>query len=213
MFKDRFEAGEKLADKLEDYKKTPNLVILAIPRGGVPVAEEIAKRLQTPLYVLVTRKLGAPGHEEFGIGAISEGNTIVLDDKLILQFGLTKEELSEVISREKKEMDRRIEVYRKGKPLPLLKGKTAILVDDGAARGVTALAGIKGVRRLKPQNLVFAAPVCSKEAAVEIGNKVDNLICLIYPRDMNSVGEFYEDFSEVTDEMVVNTLKKMVPLS
>ncbi len=213
MFKDRLEAGEKLAEKLEDYKKTPNLVILAIPRGGVPLGEEIAKRLKAPLYVLITRKLGAPGHEEFGIGAISEGNTIVLDDKLILQLGLTKEELSAVIEKEKKELKRRIGVYRKDQSLPSLEGKTVILVDDGVARGVTALAGIKAVKKLKPKNLVFACPVCSRESMIEIGSKVDNLICLLVPVDFGSIGEFYEDFSEVTDETVVNILKKMIPLS
>ncbi len=205
MFKDRKEAGEKLADKLEDYK-IPNLVILAIPRGGVPVAGKIAERLKAPLYVLITRKLGTPGHEEVGIGAISEGNTIVLDDKLILQLGLTKEELSQVIDKEEKELKRRIEVYRKGQPLPPLKGKTVVLVDDGVARGVTALAAIKSVKKLKPQNLIFACPVCSKESIVEIGKKVDKLICLLAPENFTAIGEFYEDFSPVTDKEVLSIL-------
>lgn len=208
MFKNRQEGGEKLADKLEEYRKTPNLIILAIPRGGVPVAYKIAQRLKAPLSVLIARKLGAPGHKELGIGAISEGNTIVLDNQLILDLSLTKEELSEVIGEEKKELQRRIEVYRNNRPLPNLKEKTVILVDDGVARGVTALAAIKGVKKLNPQNLIFASPVCSKDSMDKIGKNVNKVVCLLIPQDLGSIGEFYEDFSPVSDEQVVDILKK-----
>lgn len=205
-FKDRYEAGKALSQNLSEFKDS-NSIILAIPRGGVPVASPISQRLNIPLNILVARKIGDPQNRELGVGGVSEGNVLVLDSKLITELGISKSELEKVIKEEKEELKRRVDLYRNGKSLPSLKNKKVILVDDGVARGVTVLSAIKAVKKLKPSYLVFASPVCSQDAVGTIKKEVDKFVCLITPDSLDAIGEYYENFSPVTDEEVISLMR------
>lgn len=207
LFEDRSEAGKKLAESLKKYaKESP--VILALPRGGVPIGFEVAKTLGAPLNVIVTRKLGFPGNKEFGIGAIGENDTEVLDQRTLALFGLPKEYLDEEIGEEKAELNRRIAIYRQNKPLPNLKDKTVILVDDGLATGVTAKAAIEAIKKQGPKKIIFASPVCAYETVQDLSNLVDKVVCVASPMEFLSVGSWYKYFPQLSDQEVVNLLSQ-----
>jgi putative phosphoribosyl transferase len=207
LFKDRREAGKQLAQLLENYRKE-NTVVLGLPRGGVPVAFEVAQELEVPLDVIVSRKIGAPGNPEFGIGAISENDTQILDKSTAHLLGISENELEEVISKEKQELSRRIEKYRGGYPLPFLENKTVILVDDGLATGVTARAAIAAIKRTDSAEIVFAAPVCAYDTTQTLATQVANLVCFYAPYDFRAAGMYYQEFEQTSDEEVVQYLRK-----
>lgn len=210
LFTNRVDAGKKLAEKLVGLKPQ-NLVVLALPRGGVPIGYEIAKKLNAPLDVLVVRKLGAPLNPEFGIGAIAPENVKVLDQTAIEYLGISQHDIKKIENKERKELNRRIKEYRGTVSLPDIKDKTVILVDDGLATGVTARAAIKAILKQDPQKLVIAIPVCAFDALEGIRSLVrpliDEVICLSAPYDLSAVGFWYKSFDQVSDLEVVNLLR------
>ncbi|QBR84911.1 phosphoribosyltransferase [Legionella israelensis] len=206
-FADRYAAGKLLAKECKPYANRPDTLILALPRGGVPVAYEMAKSLSLPLDVFVVRKLGMPGYEELAIGAIASGDVTVFNQNILNQFNLSQAAIDNVIEKEKAELNRREKTYR-GKKSPLdLKDKIIILVDDGIATGATVKAAIKAIRWQKPQKLVLAIPVAALSSYEEMKTLVDEVVCLMRPEYFNAVGLWYEDFSQTSDEEVFQLLK------
>lgn len=206
IFKNRQEAGQKLAEKLKNFKNK-KAIILALPRGGVVVGHEVAQKLKLPLDILTVRKIGAPFNPEFAIGAIAEGNIQVIDGYVTNLANFEDSEVQKIINREKKELNRRVKLYRSGRRLPELKGQTVILVDDGLATGLTMLAAIQSVRKLKPKSIIIAVPVCACLTFEKLKKQVDEAICLDCEGDLNAIGLYYEDFEQVSDEEVINLLK------
>lgn len=205
IFVNRIDAGKQLARQLIAFmNKEP--IIFAIPRGGVPVGFVVAEILHAPLEVLVVRKISVLHNPEFGIGAIAEGNIRILDKPAQQRLPISQIELEEIIRREKIELKRRVSIYRNDKPFPRLKNKTAILVDDGLATGVTARAAITSLKKRKPKHLVFASSVCAYDAAEELRDIVDSVICVIKPVDFRAVGQWYSKFNQVSDEEVIALL-------
>jgi len=210
QFRNRKEAGRELAEQLRIRQEKGILahpVVLALPRGGVAVAREIARALEAPLDVLVVRKIGAPFHEEFGVGALAGEGPPLFDEHNLAYLGLSEAALAPVVEKERKELRRREERYRQGRPAPRLDGRTAIVVDDGVATGSTARAALRAVRHQGPERLVLAVPVCAPEAAEALRVEVDELVCLYRPRLFSSVGEWYEDFTQLTDADVLEALR------
>lgn len=206
-YKDRYDAGRKLAENLLQYKDE-NPIIIALPRGGVVVGFEIAKILQAPLDVLVARKIGAPFYPELGIGAIAPNNVRVLDNDLINSLNVSKQVLGKIIEEETEEMNRRIELYRGKIPLPDLCGKTVILVDDGLATGVTARAAVLWIKKMTPKKIILAVPVSPPDTAEYFRNQVDELICLHEPPEFYAVSAYYLNFEQTTDNEVISLLEK-----
>lgn len=206
VFENRSEAGKELAQHLESLKDK-NQIVLGIPRGGVEVAVEIARFIKAPLDVIIVRKIGSPFEKELAIGALAEGEVNVLDRESVGRWGISKKELARIVKEETEELKRRIKVYRLGKPLTPLNGKTIILVDDGVATGLTVKAAIESTKKLNPQKIIFATPVCSTEAAEELKKLVDDFISLVEPFKLSSIGSFYQDFSPVPDEQVLKLLR------
>lgn len=206
IFANRSEAGLSLAWRLEKYAGRQDVVVLGVPRGGVPVAFEVAKALHVPLDVLVLRKLGVPGHEELAFGAIALGGTRVLDRHILRQLGIPPTEVEAITTKEREELLRREQAYRGNLPPLDLSGKTVILVDDGVATGASLLAGIRAVRALKPAKLVVAVPVAPPDTCEHLADEVDEIICVATPEPFGAVGQFYDDFSEVQDHDVVELL-------
>jgi putative phosphoribosyl transferase len=204
MFKDRSDAGRQLAEALKDYGPL-RPIVLALPRGGVPIGFEVARALYAPLDVLVVRKVGAPFDPEFGIGAIAPGVQL-LDQESLLALGLTPQDLKSVMEQEQKELNRRNETYRGEKPFPKIAGRTVILVDDGLATGITIRAAIQSVRQLKPAKLILAVPVGPADTVQNLRDEVDVLICLETPRKFFAVGLQYLSFPQVSDEEVLSLL-------
>jgi len=207
VFEDRASAGRLLAQDLLAYKKD-NPTVLALPRGGVVVGYEIARALNAPLDVIVARKLGAPGHEELGIGAIAPGGVRVLDEMAVQWLGITEAQLQRVMARETEEMNRRLRLYRGERPLPDVKNRTVILVDDGLATGVTARAAILSLRQQQPRRLVLAVPVCAAETAERLRQEVDDLVCASIPPYFRAVGIWYHRFEQTTDQEVIDLLDR-----
>jgi predicted phosphoribosyltransferase len=210
-FYDHRQAGEELALRLLERAGDGDLtdtVVLALPRGGVPVAAEVARALKAPLDVLVARKIGAPGSPEVGIGAIAGEDPPVFDSRALRMLGLTEEDLAADVARERTELHRREALYRDGRPALDVEGRTVILVDDGLATGVTARAALRLLRSRRPARLVLAVPVCAPEAAREIGREADDLVCLHGPSAFRSVGEWYEEFAQISDNEVISTLRR-----
>jgi putative phosphoribosyl transferase len=201
-FHDRAEAGRRLADDLMAYAHSPNVLVLGLPRGGIPVAFEVAKALQVPLDVLVVRKLGVPDQEELAMGAIASGGIQVLNEEVVRTLGISKEAIEAVTAREQQELLRRERLYRGARPAPELRGRTVILVDDGIATGATMRAAIAVVRAQHPARLVVAIPVAPPSACQEIGAEVDEVICLLTPDLFVGVGLWYEHFPQITDDYV-----------
>lgn len=207
VFQNRGEAGKQLAAELFKYR-TENPYVLAMPRGGVPIGYEIAEVLQAPLDVLVVRKIGLSGNKEFGIGAIAEGGVTVLDNTTTEVLGIDAVEIKDTVELEEKELQRRVKIYRSGLPPPDLAGKTAILVDDGMATGMTARAAIESAKKLKPQKIILAAPVCALDTTEGIRNLVDEVVCLATPAQFTAVALWYQEFTQISDEEVVELLNK-----
>jgi putative phosphoribosyl transferase len=201
-FRDRGEAGRVLARELDRYAGRDDVVVLALPRGGVPVAHEVAKALGAPLDVFVVRKLGVPGHRELAMGAVASGGALVLDEGLIRSLRIGDAEIQQTIAAELRELERRERAYRDGRDLPELAGKTVILVDDGLATGSTMRAAALAVREHHPARIVVAVPVAAAETCDELRDEVDEIICAVTPRPFHAVGLWYDDFSQTSDEEV-----------
>lgn len=206
-FRDRRDGGRMLARSLEHYREQ-SPVIFALPRGGVPVAYEVARALDAPLDVLVARKLGAPDQPEFGIGAVAPGGVRVLNEDAVRRLGIPEEYLGRITAQETAEVERRLRHFRGDLPETPVAGRTAILVDDGLATGVTARAGIEALRLKGPGRLVLAAPVCAAQTAEHLRPEVDDLVCLMCPPDLGAIGFWYADFDQTADEEVVNLLEE-----
>jgi putative phosphoribosyl transferase len=205
MFCDRSHAGFLLGQKLLFLKDNDPLVF-AIPRGGVPVAFEVAKVLQSPLNVIVSRKLGVPRSPELAMGAISENGVVVLNKKIVTEWCVSSNDTLQTIERERVELTRRINLYRKGKKLPQLVGKTVIVVDDGLATGATAIAAIKAIKKSNPLKIYFASPVAATDSLVKVKRLTDGVVALVKTDQLRTVGEWYQDFRQVTDEEVISAL-------
>jgi predicted phosphoribosyltransferase len=207
-FRDRAEAGQLLAQRLRSYAGRDDVVVLALPRGGVPVAFEVAKELGAPLAVFIVRKVGVPGHEELAMGAIATGGVLVLNERLVNALGLDQQELRRAIADEVRELERRQAAYNGERGPPDLEGKTVILVDDGLATGSTMRAAALAVRQLNPARIVVAVPVAAEETCDEFRGIVDEVICQATPRPFQAVGLWYEDFSQTSDEEVRELLER-----
>ena len=208
IYKDRRDAGRKLAEELAHYRDKPDIVVLGLPRGGVPVACEIAVVLHCPLDILIVRKIGVPGNPELAAGAICETGTVVFNNDIIKIYGVSKEYLEWETTRQKREIVRRINLYRGGKGISSLAGKTVILVDDGVATGATIKAAISSLANERIARLVVALPVASQEAEQELETMVDELVCPQAPAGFMAVGNYYYDFTQVEDEEVITMLKQ-----
>jgi predicted phosphoribosyltransferase len=205
-FADRRDAGRRLVERLSALAgESP--VVVALPRGGVPVAREIADALGAPLEILPVRKLGAPINPEYGIGAVAEDGTTVIDPEAAAMLGVRDGDLEAIVAEEVAELRRRVETYRGDRPPLDLRGRTVIVVDDGIATGVTDTAALRAVRRQAPRRVVLAVPVCSPDALQRLREEADEVVCLRVPRLLRGVGQFYRDFSEVTDEEVLHDLR------
>jgi putative phosphoribosyl transferase len=208
MFRDRVHAGEQLAGLLADYRSRAGAVILALPRGGVPVAAAVAGVLALPLDVLLVHKVGAPGEPELAVGAVAPNGLVVLDEKTIARMQISRTSLESAIAAEREELARREHLYR-GDRLPLaLEGLTVILVDDGLATGYTMLVAVRAVRRLLADRIVVAVPVAPQETLDRLKSEADEVVCVEVPRRLEAVGQFYEDFSQVSDEQVCAELAR-----
>jgi putative phosphoribosyl transferase len=210
LFRDRHDAGRQLVEHLMRYKDE-NPVVLALPRGGVAVGYEIARALGAPLDVIVARKIGAPFQPEFGIGAIAPGGVRVIDERSVRALGISPDELEEITARESEEMTRRIQEYRgldASGSMPDVRDRTVILVDDGLATGVTARAAIMAIKQERPRRLVLAMPVCAPQTAEALRAEVNEVVCLALPEDFRAVGLWYENFEQLTDEQVIELLRR-----
>ncbi len=202
IFRDRKEGGEVLASLLRRYANRGDVVVLALPRGGVPVGYELARSLDAPLDVFVVRKLGTPGHEELAMGALASGNVRVLNHEVLSELAIPPEMVDRVTEREQQELARRERLYRGDRPPLDIRGRTAILTDDGVATGSTMQAGVMALRRLEPERIVVAVPVASWRACEDLGRFADEVVCPQTPEPFYAVGAWYDDFTQTTDEEV-----------
>jgi putative phosphoribosyl transferase len=197
-----------LAARLAKYAGRPDVVVLALPRGGVPVAFEVAQALGAPLDVFLVRKLGMPGHEEFAIGAIASGGVTVLNDETLRDYGVSREQVQAVVEAEQRELERREGRYRGDRPFPDVAGRTVILIDDGLATGSTMRAAVAALRQERPARVIVAVPTAPPETCDELRTIVDEMVCLITPEPFYAVGLWYEDFAQTTDEEVRELLDR-----
>ena len=208
IFRNRADAGRKLAAKLTRYADREDVLVLALPRGGVPVAYEVAKELKAPLDVFLVRKLGVPGHEELAMGAIASGGVRVINEELIDYLGIPDEVIDAIAAIEQRELERRAVAYRDDRPPPEIKDRVVILIDDGLATGSTMRAAAASLRLQKPQRIVVAVPVSSPETCDEFRSEVDEIVCAFTPQHFQGVGLWYDDFSQTSDEEVRELLKR-----
>ena len=211
LFRDRVVAGQRLASELVrrlSQIRDEDPLVLAIPRGGVPVGYEVARAIDAPLDLFIARKLGAPGHEELGIGAVAPGGTRFLDADAIRMLDVSDEYIEEVTRKELAELERRLRRFRGDRPPARIEGRSVVLVDDGLATGVTALASLTALRLQRPHRLVFAAPVCSVEGAQAVARQANDVVCVATPDRFFGVGAWYDDFTQTTDEEVVELLRR-----
>ena len=207
-FRDRADAGRVVAADLAAYAGRPDLLVLALPRGGVPVAYEVARALGAPLDVFIVRKLGLPGHEEFAMGAIASGGIRLINEEVVREFGVTEAEIAAVSAAEALEVERRERQYRRDRPRPTIEGRTVILVDDGLATGATMHAAVLALREERPARLIVAVPVAAADTCDAFREIVDDIVCAETPAPFYAVGLWYEDFSQTTDEEVEDLLNR-----
>jgi len=207
-FRDRRDAGRSLAGELAHYADQQDVAVLALPRGGVPVAYEVARKLKAPLDVFVVRKLGVPGQEELAMGAIASGGVRVLNHDVVALVGVTEEIIEAVAAREKRELERREKLYRGSRPALALTGRIVILIDDGLATGASMRAAIRAVRTWSPARIVVAVPTAPPDVCKSLSPEVDELISFLKPYRFRSVGAWYDDFSQTTDEEVRELLSE-----
>lgn len=212
-FRDRREAGRALAEKLRKYADRPDVVVLALPRGGVPVGQEVAQALHAPLDVFVVRKLGLPGHEELAMGAIASGGVRVLNDEVVRTLDIPDEVIDRIAAEEEQELRRRERVYRDGRPPIDPRDKIVLLVDDGLATGSTMRAAVAAVSRQSPGRIVVAVPVGARDTCAALREEADEVVCAHMPEPFYAVGAWYEDFAQTTDEEVREMLKQAAELS
>lgn len=207
-FRDRVDAGQRLAAELKSRHLPADVIVLALPRGGVPVGFEIAKALHAPLDVVVVRKLGVPWERELAMGAIAGNAVELLDRDLIATLRISQQEVDAAIRNERAELERREKLYRGGHAAPDLRSRTVILADDGLATGSTMIVAIRYVRGFKPAKIIVAVPVSSSDAAKRVRQLADELVCLAIPESFMAVGEWYVDFHQVSDEEVRNLMER-----
>jgi predicted phosphoribosyltransferase len=207
-FRDRRDAGRQLAADLTKFANRKDVIVLALPRGGIPVGYEVARALGAPLDVFVVRKLGLPGYEELAIGAIASGGARVLNDDVVHMYQISQEQLDDVTRAEQAELERRERQYRGDRALPDLEGKTIILVDDGLATGATMRAAVEALRRVQSTHVVVAVPVSAPETCEALRRIADEIVCAITPEPFYAVGLWYEDFAQTTDEEVHDLLEQ-----
>ncbi|HFC52860.1 MAG TPA: phosphoribosyltransferase [Gammaproteobacteria bacterium] len=208
---DRATAGRQLAAALRHYAGRDDLIVLALPRGGVPVAAGIARSLGAPLDVLLVRKLGLPGHPELAMGAIASGGVQVMNEDVVRHAGVSEEAVDAVLARERQELERRERVYRGDRPWPELTGRCVILVDDGLATGATMKAAIDAVRRQGAARIVVAVPVAPPQTVAELKPLVDEVVCPLQPESFMAIGQWYRDFHQVSDAEVKGELDELAP--
>jgi len=208
LFKDRFDAGRFLASKLRQFANRPDTIVLALPRGGVPVGFEVAKALNVPLDVFVVRKLGVPGYEELAMGAIASGGVRVLNEDVVRAAGIPQKVIVAVAAEEERELQRRERDYRDGRPPVVVEGRTVILVDDGLATGSSMRVAVLALKKKGPAEIIVAVPVGAPATCAEFESEVGQAICAITPEPFLSVGQWYEDFSQTSDEDVRDLLKR-----
>jgi putative phosphoribosyl transferase len=208
LFRDRSEAGRQLAARLAHYADHPDVLVLALPRGGVPVGYEVARALHVPMDVFIVRKLGVPGHEELAMGAVASGGVRVLNDQVVRGLGIPDYVIDAVAGWELQELERRERLYRGQRPPPDVRGKTVILVDDGLATGSTMLAAVRALHQLGPARIVVAVPVASPDTCELLKSEVDEVVCAVTPEPFYAVGLWYQNFSQTTDEEVRELLEQ-----
>ena len=208
LFKDRTVAGKRLAEELSDYANRSDVVVLALPRGGVPVAYEVAKALNAPLDVFLVRKLGVPGQEELAMGAIASGGVRVLNRGVVRSNQLFEAAIHQVTVREQRKLEQAEQIYRDDRPVPDVKDKTVLLIDDGMATGATLRAAVTALRQQHPAHVVVAVPVAPADVCQDLGTMVDTIVCAETPNPFDSVGLWYDNFSQVSDETVRELLQR-----
>ncbi len=201
-FRDRVDAGRQLGEALAGYRGRKDLLVLGLPRGGVPVAHQVAMALDAPVDACIVRKLGTPGQEELAMGAIASGGVRVLNDDVVASLGIPPSAIAAVEARERQELARRERDYRGGRPFPELGGRTVVLVDDGVATGATMLAAIQALRKAKPRAIVVAVPVAPPSTVAELERVADEVVCLLSPEWFFAIGSWYDDFGQTSDEEV-----------
>ena len=210
-FRNRTEAGRLLAKRLKsNYANLPDVLVLGLPRGGVPVAFEVAKVLQSPLDICIVRKLGVPGHKELAMGALATGGIMVLNEALVRSLSISQKALEEVATREQQELERRARVYRGDRPVPDLSHRTIILVDDGIATGSTIKAAISTIKQQQPEHIVVAIPVAPPAVCQELKDEVDEVVCLLTPEWLSAISLWYDDFSPTSDAEVRHLLARIM---
>jgi putative phosphoribosyl transferase len=208
LFRDRADAGRVVAERLRNYADKPDVIVLALPRGGAPVGYEVARALHAPMDVFVVRKLGIPGHEELAMGAVATGGVRVLNNQVVRALGIPDDVIDAVANWELKELERRERLYRGDRPPPDVRGKTVILVDDGLATGSTMLAAVQALRKLGPARIVVAVPVASPDTCELLKEYADDTVCSVTPEPFYAVGLWYRDFSQTSDEEVRELLER-----
>ena len=212
-FRDRGQAGQLLAGELMEYAERDDVIVLGLPRGGVPVACEVAKKLHAPMDVLVVRKLGMPGWEELAMGAIASGGVRVTNQEMVRSAGISPAAIEATVARELQELHRRELAYRGHTGVPEIEDKIVILIDDGIATGSTIKAAVQAIRQQEPARIIIAVPTAAPEACAMLKPLVDELVVLLQPDEFRAVGQWYEDFSQTTDAEVTQLLAKAVPPS
>lgn len=212
LFTDRFEAGKLLASRLGDFANRPDVVVLALPRGGVPIGFEVARALNVALDIFVVRKLGVPGHEELAMGAIASGGVRLLNQDVVQRLGIPQHVIEAVTAREQRELERREGEHRGGRPPVDVRGRTVILVDDGLATGSSMRVAAAALRKKQPAQIVVAVPVASPATCAEFESEVDKVVCAITPEPFRAVGQWYRDFSQTSDEEVRDLLNRAASL-
>jgi predicted phosphoribosyltransferase len=208
FFHDRTEAGRELAKLLTGYRDSPDVLVLALPRGGVPVAFEVARALRLPLDIFLVRKLGLPGHEELAMGAIASGGVLVLNDDVVRGLDIPDELIEQVAIRERRELQRREQAYRGDRPPLDISNRTIILIDDGVATGSSLRAAIAALRRLRPAKIIVAVPVGAPDTCAELNQVADEAICAQMPEPFGGVGRWYDEFGQVSDDEVGSLLSR-----